>query len=82
MTAMIKKNSPKPGLGMSDIAEALSNGADEMAKIFPAGTPIGDGLRSKNPHERMMMLQQVWKAMLMSNEDCEARWRYLPAGHQ
>jgi hypothetical protein len=77
---MIKKNSPRPSLGMSDLAKALSNdvdeidlaealerGVDEMAKIFPAGTPIGDGLRSKNPDERMMMLQQVGKAMLMSN---------------
>ena len=53
---------------MSDLAKAMANSADEMAKIFPAGTPMGDALRSPSPMVRMTAMQQAGKAMLVGNE--------------
>lgn len=54
--------------GMSDLAQAYGNSAESMAKIFPAGTPLGDALRSPNPLVRMQALQQAPKAMLLNSE--------------
>lgn len=48
---------------------ALSSGSTaEMGKIFPEGTPIGDGLRSNSGLVRMLSMQQAGKAMLLNSE--------------
>lgn len=54
--------------GLSDLANAYSGSAENMGKIFPPGTPIGDALRNPNPLVRMMALQQAPKAMLLGSE--------------
>jgi hypothetical protein len=53
---------------MSDLAKAYAGSADSMGQIFPAGTPIGDALRSPNPMVKMLALQQAPKAMLLGSE--------------
>lgn len=52
----------------SDLANLSSGAAGEMGKIFPEGTPLGDGLRSQSPMVRMLAMQQAGKAMLLNSE--------------
>jgi hypothetical protein len=50
------------------LSEVYGKGAESMQRIFPAGTPIGDGLRSDSPYVKMMAMQQAGKAMLLNSE--------------
>lgn len=52
----------------NDLSALNSNATSEMGKIFPEGTPIGDGLRSASPMVRMLSMQQAGKAMLLNSE--------------
>src|SRR6185312_7149301 len=54
--------------GISGLASAYGNSAGDYAKIFPAGTPIGDAVRSNNPLVRMTGIQQAGKAMLLGQQ--------------
>ena len=51
-----------------DFAKANAGATGEMSKIFPEGTPIGDGLRSQSGLVRMLAMQQAGKAMLLNSE--------------
>lgn len=50
------------------LANLSSNSTSEMSKIFPEGTPVGDGLRSASPTVRMLAMQQAAKLMLLNSE--------------
>lgn len=53
---------------ISDLAKAYAHTADNMAQIFPEGTPVGNMLRSSDPTVRMMGLQQAGKAAIIGQE--------------
>jgi hypothetical protein len=53
---------------LSDLAKAYAHTADNMAQIFPEGTPVGNMLRSKDPTVRMMGMQQAGKAAIIGQE--------------
>lgn len=52
-----------------DLANLNTGATGEMGKIFPEGTPIGDGLRSQSGLVRMLAMQQAGKAMLLNSQD-------------
>lgn len=60
---------------ISDLTKAYAHTADNMAQIFPEGTPIGNMLRSQDPTVRMMGMQQAGKAAIIGQEGYN-----LPAG--
>lgn len=53
---------------ISDLTKAYAHTADNMAQIFPEGTPIGNMLRSPDPTVRMMGMQQAGKAAIIGQE--------------
>lgn len=56
------------GDAINDLNTASTGSTSEMGKIFPEGTPIGDGIRSQSGLVRMMAMQQAGKAMLLNSE--------------
>lgn len=51
-----------------EFADMNTGATAEMGKIFPEGTPVGDGLRSQSGLVRMLAMQQAGKAMLLNSE--------------
>lgn len=54
--------------GISSLTQAYAHTADNLANIFPAGTPMGDMARSDDPTVRMMAVQQAGKAALLGQQ--------------
>lgn len=51
-----------------EAASAYDRSAQAMAKIYPAGTPIGDMLRSDDPYTKFQGVQMAGKAALVNSE--------------
>lgn len=56
------------GDAQHQLGALTANSTEELAKIFPAGTPMGDAVRSPSPLVRMMAAQQAPKALLLGSE--------------
>lgn len=53
----------------SDLQGIYGGSAEEMGKIFPPGTQMGDALRSSSPMVRMLAMQNAGKALLLNSEN-------------
>lgn len=52
-----------------EAASAYDRSAQAMSKIYPAGTPIGDMLRSPDPYTKFQGVQMAGKAALINSEN-------------
>ena len=53
---------------LGSLAQMYAGTADNLASVFPQGTPVGDMLRSPDPTVRMMGIQQAGKAAILGQQ--------------